>query len=137
MKDKSEDGYVISLDFEKAFDSVEHSYLFEVLRNFGFGMNFIKWIGILCKGALTRIKCNGFLTDCFKITRSIIQDCPLSALLYLLVSEPLGLAIKQKGIIGIQIEENNAEGKVFQYADDNTIIVKGKDNEVINVVKSF
>ncbi len=140
MKDKSEDGYVISLDFEKAFDRVEHGYLIEVLRSFGFGENFIKWIEILYKGALTRIKCNGFLTDCFKITRSIRQGCPLSALLYSLVSEPLGLAIKQKEeIIGIKIEENNAEGKVFQYADDTTIIVKGKDSvsEVMNVVKEF
>ncbi len=52
----------------------------------------------------------------------------------------MGLAIKQKEeIIGIKIEENNAEGKVFQYADDTTIIVKGKDSvsEVMNVVKEF
>lgn len=140
MKEKNEDGYVISLDFEKAFDRVEHGYLFEVLRSFGFGENFIKWIEILYKGALTKIKCNGFLTDCFKITRSIRQGCPLSALLYSLVSEPLGLAIREKeGIIGIEIEENKAEGKVFQYADDTTIIVKGKGSvkEVMNVVKEY
>lgn len=140
MKEKNEDGYVISLDFEKAFDRVEHEYLFEVLRSFGFGENFIKWIEILYKGALTKIKCNGFLTDCFKITRSIRQGCPLSALLYSLVSEPLGLAIRQKKeIIGIEIEENKAEGKVFQYADDTTIIVKGKESvkEVMNVVKEY
>ena len=140
MKEKKEDGYVISLDFEKAFDRVEHGYLFEVLKSFGFGGDFIKWIEILYKGALTRIKCNGFLTECFKITRSIRQGCPLSALLYSLVSEPLGLAIKQKeGIIGIEIEENKAEGKVFQYADDTTIIVKGKESvkEVMKVVEEY
>uniref|UniRef100_A0A9J7XN67 Reverse transcriptase domain-containing protein n=1 Tax=Cyprinus carpio carpio TaxID=630221 RepID=A0A9J7XN67_CYPCA len=140
MKEKNADAYVISLDFEKAFDRVEHGYLFDVLKKFGFGGDFIKWIEILYKGALTRIKCNGFLTECFKITRSIRQGCPLSALLYSLVSELLGLAIKQKeGIIGIEIEENKAEGKVFQYADDTTIIVKGKESiiEVMRVVEEY
>lgn len=120
MRDKKKKGYIISLDFEKAFDRVEHKYLFNVLKKFGFGENFIKWVRILYKGAVSRIKCNGFLTKCFRITRSIRQGCPLSALLYSLVAEPLGLAIKQeKRIKGIEIEKIIEENKIFQYADDN------------------
>ena len=35
---------VSSADFEKAFDSIEHSFLFAVLKDFGFGTDFIQWI---------------------------------------------------------------------------------------------
>lgn len=129
-----------SLDFENAFDRVEHGFLFDVLRRFNFGENFTKWIMILYKGALTKIKCNGFLTDAFKISRSIRQGCPLSSLLYSLVSEPLGLAVKEKeSIKRIEIEEKKAEGKIFQYADDTTIIVKGKESvkEVMKIVNEY
>ena len=134
MKEKNKKGYVISLDFEKAFDRVEHEYLFGILRRYGFGENFVKWITILYRGAITRIHCNGFLTECFKITRSIRQGCPLSALLYSLVAEPLGLAIKiDEDIRGINIEGSGGNEKIFQYADDTTIIVK--DIESVNKVK--
>lgn len=129
-----------SLDFENAFDRVEHGFLFDVLRRFNFGENFTKWIMILYKGALTKIKCNGFLTDAFKISRSIRQGCPLSSLLYSLVSELLGLAVKEKeSIKRIEIEEKKAEGKIFQYADDTTIIVKGKESvkEVMKIVNEY
>lgn len=71
MNEKNDEGYIISLDFEKVFDRVEYGYLFDVLRSFGFGENFIKWIKILYKGELIKIKCNGFLIDCFKIIRLI------------------------------------------------------------------
>lgn len=81
-------------------------YLFEILRGYGFGESFIKWITILYKAAITRIKCNDFLTECFKLTRSIRQGCPLSALLYSLVAEPLGLAVKIDEVRGINIEES-------------------------------
>lgn len=122
------------------FDRVEHKYLFDVLKSFGFGENFIKWVRILYKGAVTRIKCNGFLTKCFRITRSIRQGCPLSALLYSLVAEPLGLAIKQgKRIKGIEIEEIIKDNKSFQYADDTTIIVRGEESvkKIMEIVQRF
>ncbi len=67
---KNKDGFFISLDFEKAFDRVEHVICKHVL-SFGFGENFMKWIRTLYKGAITKLKCNGFLTPCFKMTRSI------------------------------------------------------------------
>ncbi len=56
------------------------------------------------------------------------------------VSEPLGLAINQnEEIRGIEIEGNKAEGKVFQYADDTTIVVKERKSvkEVMKVVMDY
>uniref|UniRef100_A0A671PCM7 Reverse transcriptase domain-containing protein n=1 Tax=Sinocyclocheilus anshuiensis TaxID=1608454 RepID=A0A671PCM7_9TELE len=138
ITEKKKDGFIISLDFEKAFDRVEHDFLFGVLKSFGFGGNFIKWVKILYKGALTRVKCNGFLTECFKLTRSIRQGCPLSALLYALVAEPLGLTVKQEGRIkGIGIE--GGENKIFQYADDTTLMLQdlASVGEAMKIVQNF
>ena len=33
-----------SVDMEKAFDSVDHTFLISTLRKYGFGPNFIQWI---------------------------------------------------------------------------------------------
>ncbi len=67
LNERQENGYFINLDFEKALDRVEQ-FLFAVLEHFGFGKNFKEWIKILYKNVMTRVKCNGFLTEPFKIT---------------------------------------------------------------------
>ena len=38
--------YFFTVDIEKAFDSVDHCF-FSVLKAFGFGENFIAWVGTL------------------------------------------------------------------------------------------
>lgn len=38
---------VISLDAQRAFDQVEWPYMMSVLKKFGFGPSFIKWIEII------------------------------------------------------------------------------------------
>ena len=38
---------LIAADFEKAFDSVDHDFLFEVLELFGFGKSFCNWVKTL------------------------------------------------------------------------------------------
>lgn len=99
--------------------------MFAILEKFDFGQNFIKWLKILYKGAKSQIKCNGFLTGAFSVSRSIRQGCPLSAQLYSLVAESLGLAImEEKEIKGVVLRENEELQKVSQYADDTTLIVK-------------
>ena len=42
-------GYLLTVDFEKAFDSLNHNFLIAVLEKFGFGDDFIDWILILFK----------------------------------------------------------------------------------------
>lgn len=125
IKEKKSDGFLFNIDLEKAFDRVEHKYLFDLLKRFGFGNNFIKWIKCFYTDIFSCFKINGFLTDYVGISRSIRQGCPLSALLYTLVAEPLGLAINgEKEIKGILIEGNEIEQKSFQYADDTTLFLK-------------
>lgn len=50
---------VLSLDQEKAFDQVDHKYLFTVLKQFGFGENFILYIKLLYFNAFVMVKAGG------------------------------------------------------------------------------
>ena len=40
-------GLILLLDFEKAFDSLEWSYITEVLKHYNFGEGFIRWFKTL------------------------------------------------------------------------------------------
>ena len=44
MDYNKEPGLSLQLDFEKAVDSVEWPFLLHVLKQFGFGDNFIEWV---------------------------------------------------------------------------------------------
>ena len=37
-------GYLVTMDIEKVFDSLDHDFLVNVLNKFGFGSNFVNWI---------------------------------------------------------------------------------------------
>ena len=38
------DGLLVTIDFEKAFDSLSWDYLFKALKTFNFGTEFIRWV---------------------------------------------------------------------------------------------
>ena len=42
-------GYLISVGFEKTFDSMNYAFVIAALKKYGFGPNFIYWIEILLK----------------------------------------------------------------------------------------
>lgn len=82
---------LLSLDQEKAFDRVDHNYLFNILKAFGFGESFINWVKLLYKDAACIVKVGGGLSCPILVTRGIRQSCPLSGQLYSLAIEPLFL----------------------------------------------
>ena len=43
------EGYLLTADIEKAFDSVDHYFLLAILEKYGFKKNFLRWIETLLK----------------------------------------------------------------------------------------
>ena len=124
----TEGGIWLGIDLMKAFDRVEHSFLFSVLEKFGFGEEFIQWVKLLYQNASSRVKCNGLLTESFSLQRSIRQGCPLSSLLYSMVAELIAaLMLKVGSIKGVEIADN-VQCKVVQYADDVNIFVRSVED---------
>ena len=87
---------VVNLDQKKAFDSVDHGYLFNTMRAMGFGDCFIRHIEILYGSAESLVKVGGSLTSPFSFEKGIRQGCPLSGLLYSIAIEPLLNKLRQK-----------------------------------------
>ncbi len=116
---------LLSLDQMKAFDRVNWNFLFKTLESFGFGPQFISYIKTLYSNISSRVKVNGYISAPFTLGRGVRQGCPLSRLLYVLVSEIFAISIrKNQDITGITIK--NVEFKITQYADDTTIILQGE-----------
>ena len=38
------EGFLVTVDIDKAFGSVNHCFLLQILRKFGFGIDFVSWI---------------------------------------------------------------------------------------------
>ena len=52
------EGFLVTMDVDKAFDSIDHKFLSSVLKKIGFGQNFISWIETVLKNNFARIMCN-------------------------------------------------------------------------------
>ena len=72
------DGILFAADIEKVFDSVENNFIFSVLRKFGFGLEFIKWIYTMLCNAESCMMNNGSSTGYFSPERGTRQGNPLS-----------------------------------------------------------
>lgn len=123
MNQKNINGAVFSFDQEKAFDRIEHNYIFKLLEKYNMPTFIIQWIKIFYKNITSQIQINGLLSPKIPITRSIRQGCPLSMILYALAIEPLSANINaNENITGITIPNFPTKIKLFQHADDCSAI---------------
>ncbi len=119
----SNDALILFLDFFKAFDTVEHNFIFKALVNFGFGNNFICVIKTLYNDINSCVSLSNGTSPRFYVSRGIRQGCPISPFLFLLAAELLNLyVVNCTGIKGIQIGEE--ELIISQLADDTCIFLK-------------
>ena len=87
MKTSELPDYLIITDIEKAFDSVDHTFLIAVLKKFGFGDEFIRWVRIILNRQESCIPNNGHATGYFPLSSGTRQGDPISAFLFILVME--------------------------------------------------
>ena len=102
------DGFLMTIDIEKAFDSVSHFFLISVLKRYCFGDDVIKWIKTLLKIQESCVLNGGKTTRYFKLGRGTQQGHPISAYLFILVLEIAFISIKtNNNIEGLNIFNHN------------------------------
>ena len=138
-----QNGLILFLDFEKAFDTVEWPFMMKTLKAFNFGQSFINWMKTLYTNPSCKIKNNGHLSNVIDISRGIRQGCAISAMAFILVVEILSLRIKDTNAInGIQVKLPNHiehEQLLSQYADDMSLFLNGEDSikPLFNCINKF
>ena len=115
--------YIALLDQKKAYDMVDHSFLWKALAKYGVPEMLIQAIQWAYEGAKSRVEINRFLTDPIDLTRGVRQGDPLSCLLFNAVIEPLALLIKDCGRLPGLTDKGGRVHKVSMYADDTAVFL--------------
>ena len=126
-------GLLLFLDFEKAFDTVEWSFIWKTLESFNFGPSIINWIKLCYENIESCILNNGWASSFFTPERGVRQGCPLSPYIFILGVEILAEKIRRNNAIkGILV--HGKEIKISQYADDTTIILDGSQTSFVSAL---
>ena len=132
-KNNNRSGLLLLIDFEKAFDSISHSFIIKSLHHFGFGYSFIKWINVLLNGAESCINHSGNVTNRFKVERSCRQGDPISPYLFIICVEILALRIRQdRAVKGFNLGKFTQ--KLDFYADDLTAYLDGSESSLRRLI---
>ena len=124
-----EDGAIVALDQEKAYDKIDHHYLLKTLERFNLPDKFIRIVHSLYENAETAAIINGVVSTPFKVTRGVRQGDPLSCLLFNLAIEPLACMLRDSpNLQGYDIPGVAHKIIVSMYADDTTVYLSKDDS---------
>ena len=123
-----EDGAILALDQEKAYDKIRHDYLWKTMDAFNLPPPFINTVKALYTNAYTKVAINGVLSDPFLVRRGVRQGDPLSCALFDLAIEPLACIIRNDpNIKGMTIPGIERPLKIQLFADDTTLFLNKDD----------
>ena len=116
----------VYIDYQKAFDTINHSILFKKMLSYGFSKSSINWFRSYLSSRSQRTKCeNVYLSPSNLVTIGIPQGSTLGPLLFILYVNDL---YHIKHIFDVQLK---------MYADDTVIYAHGRTvSEVQNTLQS-
>ncbi|XP_050207305.1 uncharacterized protein LOC126656744 [Mercurialis annua] len=116
---------ILKLDFHKAFDCIDWSYLLSVLRCMGFPKKWNDWISCCLSSASTSVLVNGSPVDPFKLERGVRQGDPISPYLFVIAVEGLRCLLRKAELMGFfsgyAFDPNSDTLSLLQFADDTLI----------------
>nr|GEU39549.1 hypothetical protein [Tanacetum cinerariifolium] len=125
---KKERLFILKVDFDKAFDSLNWSFLDRGMYQMGFSLKWRTWIHGCLNSAYASVIVNGSPTKEFKIQKRLRQSNPLLPYLFIIAMEAFHVTIQEAKanckFEGIQVWHNNVDVSHLEFADDTLIIGK-------------
>ena len=114
---------IISIDAEKAFDEIQHPFMIKTLQRVGIEGTYLNIIKAIYDKPTGNIILSGEKLKAFPLRSGTRQACPLLPLLFNIVLEVLGTAVREeKEIKGIQIGKEGV--KLSLFADDMILYIE-------------
>lgn len=126
-KIKEIDGCLVALDQEKAYNKIDHEYLWSILHAFAIPKEWIDTVKNLYRNAKTTVLVNQVAPSPFPIQRGVRQGDPLSCLLFDLAIEPLAESLRRSNLKGIRIKGAVERLLVCLFADDTQLYLNSSD----------
>jgi len=130
-------GVCFKVDFEKAYDSVRLSFLFDMLRRLDFHEKWIMWVKGCLASSSVSVLVNGSPTEEFKPSRGLRQGDPLAPFLFLVVAEGLAGLVRQalnmEVLRGVKVGKNGIECCLLQFADDTLFLCEDSFNNIFAI----
>ncbi|KAL1448667.1 hypothetical protein WDU94_003512 [Cyamophila willieti] len=140
-RDKNQDVYACFIDFEKAFDRVQHGKLIEILKKTNIDEKDARIIGNLYWQQKATIRTDNSESEEVSIRRGVRQGCVISPLLFNLYSEEIFKEALRETTGGIQVEGTIINN--IRYADDTVIFAKDINelqnlmNRIVDTCKNY
>lgn len=122
---RNQEACLVFLDFEKAYDRCERGWLYRCMARMGFPPIAVRWVQIMLAGTCARVSLNGHYTALFPVLSSLQQGSPLSALLYIITTQPLSAHLRLQqahgAIEAILLPGGTPSPPSHMHADDTTL----------------
>ena len=130
--------YVCFVDYRKAFDSVNHTHLWRVLRESGLSNKFLLMLKAIYRDAQSCVRWHHALSDFFACSVGVKQGAIESPGIFSLYINVVAEFVRQNGKHGVQLKPGMMEIFLLLFADDVVLISTtptGLQNQINNLVK--
>ena len=130
-------GVIIKIDFEKAYDKVNWSFLQQTIRMKGFSEEWCALVRNFVSGGSVAVKVNDDVGHYFQTKKGLRQGDPLSPILFNIVADMLAIMIdraKEEGQIeGVVPHLVDGGLSILQYADDTILFMEHDLDKAANL----
>ena len=126
----------MKLDFEKAYDSVDHTFLDDIMGEMGFGRKWRLWMRSCITSPLLSVLVNGSPTRQFELEKGLRQGDPLSPFLFNIVVEGLNALFKKAVSLdmlkGVSFGRGDVHVTHLQFAYDTILFLQPREDNLVN-----